>query len=249
MAEAREDRLGRTPALVCELKIDGLSVSLVYEEGVLVRAATRGDGTTGEDVTPNVRTIHAVPLKIGILEGHGAGQRLLVVPRAKAAHYFEEPSRFPVLEVRGEVYFEILRGAERSARRGLPLFANPRNAAAGSLRLLDARITAQRKLSAFLYSIARWEGDGRRARAEAPLASKKSLFRSIPIARSSPTWTEILAFLDDVANEAPRPAVRDGRRRPEGGCRRRPEAPRPDREGARAGRSRTSSRPRRPRRS
>ena len=60
-----KERLGRMPGLVCELKIDGLSVSLVYEDGVLVRAATRGDGTTGEDVTPNVRTIHAVPLKIG----------------------------------------------------------------------------------------------------------------------------------------------------------------------------------------
>ena len=134
------DRLdGRVPDVVCELKIDGLSVSLRYEEGNLVRAATRGDGTTGEDVTPNVRTIRTVPVR---LNGEG-------IPR--------------LLEVRGEVYFpekafEALNGAREEA--GEPLFANPRNAAAGSLRLLDSRITASRRLSAFLYSVARWEGPG-----------------------------------------------------------------------------------------
>jgi DNA ligase (NAD+) len=136
-----KERLGRMPALVAELKIDGLSVSLVYEGGLLVRAATRGDGTTGEDVTPNVRTIHAVPLKIG------TGS--LRIPR--------------LLEVRGEVYFPKKSFAALNATReeaGLPLFANPRNAAAGSLRLLDAKVTASRRLSAFLYSIARWEGPG-----------------------------------------------------------------------------------------
>lgn len=129
---------GRQPAFTCELKIDGLSVSLLYENGLLVRAATRGDGTTGEDVTPNVRTIRSVPLRLS-----GA------VPR--------------LLEVRGEVYlsrpvFQALNAAREEA--GEALFANPRNAAAGSLRLLDSRITAARKLSAFLYSVARWEGDG-----------------------------------------------------------------------------------------
>ncbi len=128
---------GRVPPFVCELKIDGLSISLVYENGALVRAATRGDGTTGEEVTPNVRTIRSVPL------------RLKDGPPA-------------LLEARGEVYlsktsFARLNG-EREAR-GEPLFANPRNAAAGSLRLLDARITAERRLSAYLYAIARWEGD------------------------------------------------------------------------------------------
>jgi DNA ligase (NAD+) len=133
------DRLdGRLPEIVCELKIDGLSVSLVYEEGVLVRGATRGDGTTGEDVTPNVRTIRVLPLRLP------AG-----APR--------------LLEVRGEVYlgksaFRTLNAAREEA--GEPLFANPRNAAAGSLRLLDSRETARRRLSVFLYSVARWEGDG-----------------------------------------------------------------------------------------
>jgi DNA ligase (NAD+) len=129
---------GRTPEIVCELKIDGLSVSLLYEDGVLRRAATRGDGTTGEDVTPNVRTIRAVPLRLA-----GGAPRLL--------------------EVRGEVYFpraSFRALNEARAEEGEPLFANPRNAAAGSLRLLDARITAARRLSAFLYAVARWEGPG-----------------------------------------------------------------------------------------
>ncbi len=133
------DRLdGPLPEIVCELKIDGLSVSLVYEDGVLVRGATRGDGTTGEDVTPNVRTIRVLPLRLP------AG-----APR--------------LLEVRGEVYlgksaFRALNALREEA--GEPLFANPRNAAAGSLRLLDSRETARRRLSVFLYSVARWEGDG-----------------------------------------------------------------------------------------
>ncbi|HYN43434.1 MAG TPA: NAD-dependent DNA ligase LigA [Thermoanaerobaculia bacterium] len=133
------DRLdGRVPQIVCELKIDGLSVSLVYEDGLLVRGATRGDGTTGEDVTPNVKTIRVLPLRL--------------------------PSGAPrLLEVRGEVYlgksdFRALNAAREEA--GEPLFANPRNAAAGSLRLLDSRETARRRLSVFLYSVARWEGDG-----------------------------------------------------------------------------------------
>ncbi|HEV8267858.1 MAG TPA: NAD-dependent DNA ligase LigA, partial [Thermoanaerobaculia bacterium] len=123
------DRLdGRLPPVVCELKIDGLSVSLVYEKGVLARAATRGDGTTGEDVTPNVKTIRSVPLR---LEGRDGA----LVP--------------PLLEVRGEVYlsktsFRAMNAVREAA--GEPLFANPRNAAAGSLRLLDSRLTAQRKL-------------------------------------------------------------------------------------------------------
>jgi DNA ligase (NAD+) len=133
------DRLdGRMPGIVCELKIDGLSVSLVYENGVLARAATRGDGTTGEDVTPNVRTIRSVPLRLHARR----------VPR--------------LLEVRGEVYFpkasfRALNEAREEA--GEALFANPRNAAAGSLRLLDARITASRRLDAFLYAVARWDGE------------------------------------------------------------------------------------------
>jgi DNA ligase (NAD+) len=162
------DRLGRTPEFVCELKIDGLSISLVYEGGRLVRAATRGDGTTGEDVTPNVRTIHAVPT---VLHAAGAAQKIPLKVNIPA-----------VLEVRGEVYFPKKSFAALNAKRekaGEPLFANPRNAAAGSLRLLDARITASRRLSAFLYSVARWQGDGEPATQSASLAALEEI--SFPV--------------------------------------------------------------------
>ena len=120
-----------------ELKIDGLAVALTYEDGLLTVGATRGDGLTGEDVTANLRTVRAIPTRL-----HGANP----------------PRR---LEARGEVYmttdgFERL-NAER-ARNGEPLFANPRNAAAGSLRQLDPAITARRPLSIFLYAIGYLEG-------------------------------------------------------------------------------------------
>ncbi len=170
------DRLdGRTPEIVCELKIDGLSVSLVYEEGVLVRAATRGDGTTGEDVTPNVKTIRSVPLTL-------------------------PPPAPRLLEVRGEVYFpkasfRALNEAREEA--GEPLFANPRNAAAGSLRLLDARITASRRLDAILYAVARWEGDESPGTQEEVLKRLERLgFRGSPHGRKvDGTFEEIREFL------------------------------------------------------
>ena len=113
----------------CELKFDGLAISLRYKKGVLVQAATRGDGETGEDVTPNVRTIKTVPLRL-----HGAAPA--------------------VLEVRGEAYmshadFERYNTRQRAA--GLPTLVNPRNGAAGSIRQLDSRLAAQRPLSFFAY--------------------------------------------------------------------------------------------------
>lgn len=118
---------------VVEHKIDGLAVSLRYENGVLVTGATRGDGEVGDDVTANIRTIRAIPLSL-IKDG-----------------------RIPaVLEVRGEVYMPTRSFAELNEARaeaGEPAFANPRNAAAGSLKLLDARITATRNLAFFAYAI------------------------------------------------------------------------------------------------
>ena len=117
---------------VVELKIDGLAISLRYENGELVTAATRGDGVVGDDVTANVRTIKAVPLVL------------------------LSDNRIPdVLEVRGEVYMPIPSFVELNKLRveaGEPAFANPRNAAAGSLKLLDAKITAARNLSFFAYA-------------------------------------------------------------------------------------------------
>lgn len=136
--EARLVRvLGVEPdGYVCELKIDGLAVTLVYEQGVLVRGATRGDGTTGEDITANLRTIESVPL------------RLLGNPPA-------------LLEVRGEVYmpaeaFEALN--ERQLEAGDRLFTNPRNAAAGSVRQKDTRATAARRLAIWVYQMGIIEG-------------------------------------------------------------------------------------------
>ena len=121
----------------CELKLDGLAVSLLYEEGILTRAATRGDGATGENITQNIRTIKSIPLSL-------AGENL--------------PRR---LEVRGEVFmrqkgFEALN--EKARLKGGKVFANPRNAAAGSLRQLDPSITEQRPLSFYCYGIGVHEG-------------------------------------------------------------------------------------------
>ncbi|MFA3779808.1 NAD-dependent DNA ligase LigA [Yersinia sp. 1652 StPb PI] len=133
------DRLKTAEPLTfcCELKLDGLAVSLLYENGELVRAATRGDGTTGENITANVRTIRAIPLRL-----HGEN-----IPHR--------------VEVRGEVFmpqagFEQLN--EEARRKGGKIFANPRNAAAGSLRQLDPRITAKRPLMFFCYGVGLLDG-------------------------------------------------------------------------------------------
>ncbi len=118
---------------VCELKIDGSAVSLVYENGIFVRGATRGDGISGEDITSNLKTIKAIPLKLFQKSG-------LNIP--------------PRLEVRGEVYLakdEFKRINTEREEEGLPTFANPRNAAAGSLRQIDPGNTAKRRLNVFIY--------------------------------------------------------------------------------------------------
>jgi len=142
--EAWYARLGRdgieAPALLCELKVDGLAINLLYEHGRLVRALTRGDGTTGEDVTPNVRTIDAVP------------------------HRLTGTDEFPVpelVEVRGEVFLPVeafLRLNESLLEAGKAPFANPRNSAAGSLRQKDPRVTATRALGMVCHGIGERRG-------------------------------------------------------------------------------------------
>lgn len=119
---------GKDVELVCELKIDGLAIALTYENGIFITGATRGDGITGENITQNLKTVKAIPLKI-------------------AEH--------KTIEVRGEIYmpkvsFEKLN--EENLKKGEKLFANPRNAASGSLRQLDSSITAKRDLSMFCYA-------------------------------------------------------------------------------------------------
>lgn len=129
--------LGREPSgFVCELKIDGLAVSITYEDGVLVRAATRGDGVVGEDVTANVRTIRSVPLQLR--EGAPA-----------------------IMEVRGEIYLPVSEFAalnERQAEAGERPYINPRNTAAGSVRQKDPAKTAQRNLAVWIYQLGYIEG-------------------------------------------------------------------------------------------
>ena len=134
-----DERVRKTinnPSYVCELKIDGLSVSLKYEKGKLVSAATRGDGVTGEDITHNVRTIKNVPLSL---------------------------NKDIDIEVRGEIYMPLssfIKLNEERKKNNENLFANPRNAAAGSVRQLDSKIAASRNLSTFLYHLPNSENYG-----------------------------------------------------------------------------------------
>ena len=140
-------------AVVCEPKIDGLAIALTYEAGRLTRAATRGDGVRGEDVTLNVRTIKSVPLVL-----QGAHPHPSPLPGGEGVHAWTLPPR---MEVRGEVYFPrdaFRRMNEEREDAGEPLFANPRNAAAGSLRQLDPRITASRQLAIWVYQLG-WAED------------------------------------------------------------------------------------------
>jgi DNA ligase (NAD+) len=143
---------------VVELKIDGLAISLRYEDGLLVTAATRGDGEVGDDVTANVRTIKAIPL---VLLSEDGGQKTedrtqKTEDRTQKTEDRKQKVRPPdVLEVRGEVYMptrSFIELNKQRAQAGEPVFANPRNAAAGSLKLLDARITATRNLAFFAYA-------------------------------------------------------------------------------------------------
>ena len=127
---------GESIEWVVELKIDGVAVALTYEDGRLVRAATRGDGRVGDDITHNIRTVLDVPLKLA-----------------------SKPPR--VLEVRGEVYMtnsDLVRLNEQQKARGEPAYANTRNCASGSIRLLDSRITAQRRLRLFCHGVGHVEG-------------------------------------------------------------------------------------------
>ena len=118
-------------AMVCELKIDGLAVSLTYQDGLLVQGATRGDGTSGEDVTQNLRTVRSIPLTL-----------------------MGDPP--PLLEVRGEVYMPLesfRRLNEERSARGEPLYANPRNSGAGTIRNLDSRVTSARNMQIWVYNL------------------------------------------------------------------------------------------------
>src|SRR6201997_3024077 len=139
-AQRVENEIGREPGYLCELKIDGVALSLVYRDGRLIRAATRGDGRVGEDVTLNARTIEDVPERLTAGDGYP-------IP--------------DVLEVRGEVFFRLADFEALNAalvEEGKAPFANPRNSAAGSLRQNDPAVTARRRLRMICHGLGHIEG-------------------------------------------------------------------------------------------
>jgi len=176
-------------AYVCELKIDGAAVNLTYEGGRFARGATRGDGVQGEDVTPNLRTIKSIPLRLA----------------GKAP---------PFLEVRGEVYlssqaFEAI-NKEREAQEQ-PLFANPRNAASGSLRQLDPRITASRPLDIFVYGTGAVEGMEFRTHQATLQWLREAGFKTNPHTRLCASLDEVLAYVKEwIERRAGLPYETDG---------------------------------------
>lgn len=173
------DVVGEMPPLCCELKIDGSSIALTYEDGRLVRAATRGDGTTGEDITANIRTVKDVPLRL----------------RPQAREGMADPVG-PV-ELRGEVYmpkksFDALNLAAEA--EGKSPFANPRNAAAGSIRQKDPAVTSMRDLSTFIYAVA--DADALRAGSQWELLQwlKSAGFHVNPDVRLCTTRQQVFDF-------------------------------------------------------
>ncbi|WP_028401206.1 NAD-dependent DNA ligase LigA [Ectobacillus panaciterrae] len=164
---------------VCELKIDGLAVSLHYEKGLFIQGATRGDGVTGEDITQNLKTIKAIPLRLT-----------------------EEAT----LEARGEAYMPKRSFGKLNAEKeekGEMLFANPRNAAAGSLRQLDPKIAAQRNLSFFVYGLTDLEGQTITAHSEALDFLEKLGFKTNPHRRVCNTIEEVIAYVEEWQAKRP----------------------------------------------
>lgn len=166
-----------TPEYMCELKIDGLSVSLLYEKGKLVRAATRGDGTIGEDITHNAKTIKVIPLKLK-----------------------EEVD----IEVRGEIFMNketLQKINEERKQRGEPLLQNCRNAAAGSIRQLDSKVAAKRKLDNFIYHLPNPLDYGIHTHSEALDYMQKLGFKINPNNRLVKNINEVLDFIEQKSSE------------------------------------------------
>ena len=171
--EDRIEKEGFHPEYVCELKIDGLSVSLVYEKGKLVRAATRGNGTIGDDITENVKTIKTVPFTL------------------------KEPVD---IEVRGEIYMSkatLEKLNQEREKAGQPLLQNCRNAASGSIKLLDSKMVAKRNLECFIYHLPNPLDYGLKTHEEALDYMKKLGFRTNPNNRKVKNLKEILNFIEE----------------------------------------------------
>jgi DNA ligase (NAD+) len=170
--------LGREPSYVCEPKIDGVSVAVVYERGILIRGATRGDGDVGEDVTPNVRTIRGVPTRL------------------RSA----DPP--PWLEVRGEVFMRLpdfARLNQELGQAGKPLLANPRNATAGLLRQKDPGVTAARPLSVYFHGLIRIDGRAPASYTEMLALLREAGLRTHPESKPCPTLDEVRAYVAGMA--------------------------------------------------
>ena len=168
---------GFNPEYVCELKIDGLAISLIYENGQLVRGVTRGDGRTGENITSNVRTIKSIPLKL---------------------------TKNIDIEVRGEIYIdkkEFFRINEERKSKGLELFQNCRNLASGSVRQLDSKITAQRKLNNFIYHLPNPLDYGIYKHSDALSFMKDLGFRVNPRYKICKSINEVIDFINEITLE------------------------------------------------
>lgn len=169
---------GEPVEYVCELKIDGLSISLRYENGVFVQGATRGDGATGEDVTENLKTIGSIPLRLEPVDG--------ILPR--------------VMVVRGEVYMEkrVLEALNAELeRQGKPLLQNPRNAAAGGLRQKDPQKTRARRLDSFLYYLVEAEGFTVKTQWEAMELMERFRFKVNPHRRLLSSIEDVIAWTEE----------------------------------------------------
>ena len=177
--DERIKKEGFNPEYVCELKIDGLAISLIYENGVLVRGVTRGDGRVGEDITSNVKTIKSIPLKL---------------------------TKNIDIEVRGEIYIdkkEFLRINEERKKQGLELFQNCRNLASGSVRQLDSKVTASRKLNNFIYHLPNPLDYGINNHSDALLFMKELGFRVNPKYKICKDISEVISYINDATEERP----------------------------------------------
>lgn len=181
-----ERELGTAPVYVCELKIDGLGIALTYRDGALVRAATRGDGTVGEDVTLNVRTIRDVPQTLS---------------PAALGHVRSETG---TIEVRGEVYMpksSFMRLNEQNDEAGRPPFANPRNAAAGSLRQKDPKITSGRDLETFMYALADMDSTDRSTQWDFLAWLREAGFHVNPNVKRCAGASEVHSFCEEALDK------------------------------------------------
>lgn len=187
------------PMFYCELKIDGLAIELEYENGVFVRGSTRGDGITGEDVTQNLRTVDAIPLRFSDADTVAANiKKAGLDPKS----YILNPRR---LVVRGEVFLtkkEFARINAEQGEKGAKPYANPRNIAAGSVRQLDPKVTARRRLDSFEYDIVTDIGQTRHDEVHALL--KAFGFKTNPNNGLAKDMSEIFAFRDHWAKQRER---------------------------------------------